>query len=189
MLETKLYVRYMLSLRCVNIVKQTLRNLSISFTHVESGLILLPESISESQLANLSQHLSDLGFALLDRNTCSLIDQINDVILDMVYYSDAIVLEHAAQLVSQRLGYDPEYLATIFTEVKGTSISQFVDSFRIERIKELLLYDEVGLENMAAKLNYTNAKELKSHFKKATGLTTSFFITLGKRHKALLQSL
>jgi AraC-like DNA-binding protein len=94
-------------------------------------------------------------------------------------------MENSVQIISQKLGQDPDYLATIFAEVKGFTLIQFVDSHRIEKIKELLLYDQLSLELIAERLNYANVAELRGHFKKATGLAPSFFYELGKKRRAL----
>jgi AraC-like DNA-binding protein len=126
---------------------------------------------------------------LLDDKRSILIEKIKNVITELIHYSDELPRVNYSDYISEKLGYDYTYLSNIFSEVKGTTIQQFIIINKIERVKELLLYDELNLTEIAYKLHYSSVAHLSNQFKKITGLSPSFFKQLKQKRKGNLENL
>ncbi|MEO5790276.1 MAG: helix-turn-helix domain-containing protein [Gelidibacter sp.] len=170
-----LYVKYMVSLRCKIVVKQELQKMGIHCVRIDLGTIEISENLSDSQIQYLERNLKKYGLHLLDDKRNILIEKIKVVIIEMIHYSDELPPVNYSDYISQKLGYDYTYLANTFSEVKGTTIQQFIINHKIERAKELLLYEDLSLTEISYKLHYSSVAHLSSQFKKITGLTPSFF--------------
>lgn len=170
-----LYVKYMVSLRCKIVVKQELQKMGIHCVKIDLGTIEISENLSDSQIQNLERNLKKYGLHLLDDKRNILIEKIKVVIIEMIHYSDELPTVNYSDYISEKLGYDYTYLANTFSEVKGTTIQQFIINHKIERAKELLLYEDLSLTEISYKLHYSSVAHLSSQFKKITGLTPSFF--------------
>lgn len=182
----RIYIKYMVSLRCKMIVKEELKKLGLHYVAVELGMVEVLEDITETQRGTLKENLLKSGLELLDDKKSILIEKIKNVIVEMVHYSDELPPENFSVYLSAKLGYDYTYVANIFSEVKGTTIQQFIINHKIEKVKELLLYDELNLTEIANMLHYSSVGHLSNQFKKVTGLTPSFFKELkNKRDKPL----
>ena len=176
-----LYIKYMVSLRCKMMVKEELKKLGLHFVIVELGVVEILEDISTLQFDLLKNNLAMSGLELLDDKKAILIEKIKSVIIEMVHYTDELPKVNYSDYISEKLHHDYTYLSNIFSEVKGITIQQFIIYHKIERVKELLLYDEMNLSEIAYLLNYSSVAHLSSQFKKVTGLSPSYFKQLKKR--------
>lgn len=162
-------------------VQNKLDELGLHYGTVDLGEVVFKQSITPQQHDQLKDELQQLGVELLDQNQGKVIKQIKDVIMKMVHHADSLPKLKNSEYISQQLKRDYTYLATLFSEATGVTIEQSIINHRVERVKELLLYDELNLTEIAHKLNYCSVAHLSGHFKKTTGLTPTFFKQ--KRHK------
>lgn len=184
-----IYVKYMVSLRCKMVVKQELHKLGINYVNVELGTIEILENITDLQKEQLRTNLEKFGLELLDDKRKIMIEKIKAAIIEMVHYSDELPKVNYSNYISEKLGYDYTYLANVFCEVKGITIQQFIILNKIERIKELLLYDELSLKEISYLLHYSSVAHLSHQFKKITGLTPSYFKKLKEKRFGNLEDL
>lgn len=171
----KLFIKYMVSLRCKMIVKEELANLGLRPSKVELGVVEIRENISDELREKIRVNLSRCGLELLEDRTSILIEQIKGVVIEMIHYSDEAPKINYSDYISEKLNYDYTYLSNVFSKVKGITIQQFIIMNKIERVKELLMYDEMNLTEISYKLNYSSVAHLSNQFKKITGLSPSFF--------------
>ncbi len=182
----KLYVKYMVSLRCKMLVKDELNNLGIRYVVVELGVIEVLESISAAQKEQLKINLLKSGLELLDDKRSILVESIKTTIIEMIHHTNDLPKMNYSSYISSILGYDYTYLANVFSEVKGITIQQFIILNKIEKVKELLLYNELNLTEIAHRLHYSSVAHLSNQFKKMTGLTPTFYKGIaGKRRQNL----
>jgi YesN/AraC family two-component response regulator len=179
----KLFVKYMVSLRCKLVVKSALDKLGIHYGIVELGEVQLRDSISEAQRSQLKEILAKSGLELMDNKKAMLIEKIKNIIVEMVHYSDEGPRVNFSDYLADKLEYDYTYLANLFSHATGITIEHYIIAHKIERVKELLLYDELNLTEISYKLNYSSVAHLSHQFKKVTGLTPTYFKQL-KMHKA-----
>lgn len=182
---TKLYIKYMVSLRCKMMVKQELKKLGIKFMVLDLGMVELLENVTEKQRKQLKTNLLKSGLELMDDKKSILIEKIKNVITEMIHYSDELPKVNYSDYISEKLGYDYTYLANTFSEVKGITLQQYIIINKIEKVKELLLYDELNLTEISYKLHYSSAAHLSNQFKKITGLTPSYYKKLRKKRSNL----
>lgn len=185
----KLYIKFMVSLRCKMIVKEELQKLGLKYVVIELGVVEVLEDITKEQREQLKINLLKSGLELLDNKKSILIDMIKNVIIEMIHYSDEVPRVNYSDYISQKLDYDYTYLSNIFSEVKGITIQHFIINHKIERVKELLLYDELNLTEISYKLHYSSVAHLSNQFKKITGLTPTFFKQLKQKRKSNLENL
>ena len=185
----KLYIKYMVSLRCKMVVKDELQNLGLRAVSVDLGMVEILEEMTTAQREQFSANLLRSGLELLDDKRAILIDKIKNVIIDMVHYADELPNTNYSEYISQKMGYDYTYLSNIFSEVKGITIQQFIILHKIEKVKELLLYDELTLTEISYKLQYSSVAHLSNQFKKITGLSPSFYKQLKQKRKNNLENL
>ncbi len=177
----KLYIKYMVSIRCKMMVKSEMDKLGIHYGLVDLGVVELREPVPDDIREQLSITLLKSGLELMDDKKAILIEKIKNVIVDMVHYAESRPKINFSDHLSQHLGYDYTYLANLFSEVTGITIEHFIIAHKIERVKELLIYDELSLTEISYQLNYSGVAHLSNQFKKVTGLTPTFFKNL--RHK------
>lgn len=170
-------------------VKEELKKLGIHYTTVDLGVVEIFEDINQQQFAELQANLLRSGLELLDDKRSILIEKIKNLIVEMIHYSEELPAVNYSDYISEKLGYDYTYLANIFSEVKGTTIQQFIIMHKIEKAKELLIYDELNLTEIAYKLQYSSVAHLSNQFKKITGLTPSFYKKLKEKRKENLEDL
>ncbi len=179
----KLYIKYMVSLRCKMMVKEELKKLGLHFIVVELGEIDIMENLTSEQRKELKAGLMQSGLELMDDKKAVLIERIKNVIIEMVHYSDELPKTNYSDYISEKLNHDYTYLSNVFSEVKGITIQQFIIIHKIERAKELMLYDELNLTEISYKLNYSSVAHLSNQFKKVTGLTPSHFKALKDKRR------
>lgn len=188
-MSTKLFIKYMVSLRCKLMVKEELKKLGLHYVVVELGIIEILENITKEQRIQLKRNLSQSGLELMDNKKSILIEKIRNIIIEMIHYTDELPKVNYSDYISEKIGYDYTYIANIFSEVKGITIQQFIIIHKIERVKELLIYDELSLTEISYKLHYSSVAHLSNQFKKVTGLTPTFYKKLKEKRKQNLEDL
>lgn len=179
----------MVSLRCKMVVHEELNNLGIKHAVVDLGIVEVLNDITKQQREILKENLLKSGLELLDNKKSILIEKIKNVITEMIHYSDEVPKENFSDYISEKLGYDYTYLANTFSEVKGVTIQHFIIVNKIEKVKELLLYDELNLTEISYKLNYSSVAHLSNQFKKITGLSPSFYKQLKQKRTKNLEDI
>lgn len=184
----KLYIKYMVSLRCKMMVKEELKKLGLKYVVVDLGMVEILEDITSQQRDELGKNLLKSGLELLDDKKSILIEKIKNVIIELIHYTNELPDVNYSDYISEKLGYDYTYLANTFSEVKGITIQQFIIIHKIERVKELLLYDELNLTEISYKLHYSSVSHLSNQFKKITGLTPTFYKQLKNKRNSNLEN-
>jgi AraC-like DNA-binding protein len=185
----KLYIKYMVSLRCKMVVKEALDNLHLNYVILDLGTVEVMNDLTTEERAKLKTTLLQSGLELMDDKKAILIEKIKNVIIEMVHYTDELPKVNYSDYISDKLGLDYTYLSKIFSEVKGITIEHFIIAHKIERVKELLLYDELNLTQISYILNYSSVAHLSRQFKKVTGLTPSFFKQLKDKKRTALENI
>ncbi|MBK6730606.1 MAG: helix-turn-helix transcriptional regulator [Bacteroidetes bacterium] len=185
----KIYIKNMACESCKVVVKEALEELDISPVKVELGEIETKEDISDEKKMKLNIKIKKVGLELLEKKQGALIEKIRKVIVDYVYKSDEKPKVKFSVLLSKELDYSYTYLANFFSEVEATTIEQYVIALKIERIKELIIFGEHTLSEIAYKLHYSSVAHLSAQFKKITGLTPSHFKALKEKRRITIQNI
>lgn len=185
----KLFIKYMVSLRCKMMVKEELKKLELNYVIIDLGMVEILEDITKEQREQLSKNLLKSGLELLEDKKSILIEKIKNVITEMIHYSDELPKVNYSDYISEKLDQNYTYLANTFSEVTGITIQQYIIFHKIERVKELILYDELSLSEISYKLHYSSPAHLSNQFKKVTGLTPSFYKKLKQKRNGNLEDL
>lgn len=177
----------MVSARCKMAVKAELKKLGLHFIFVDLGEVEIMEDIPLNQLEKLKAALHNSGFELMDNKRAMLIEKIKNVIIEMVHHTAEASKINFSNFLSEKLNHDYTYLSNLFSQVQGTTIEQFIISHKIERIKELIIYDELTITEIAWKMNYSSVAHLSHQFKKGTGLTPSHFKQLKDKRRTPIE--
>jgi AraC-like DNA-binding protein len=189
-MSMKLYIKYMVSLRCKMMVKEELKKLGLHYVIVRLGMVEILEDITDEQRELLNKNLLKSGLELLDDKKSILIEKIKTVIVEMIHYNnDELPIENYSDYISEKVGQDYTYLANAFSEVKGITIQHFIIIHKIEKVKELLIYDELSLTEISYRLHYSSVAHLSNQFKKITGLSPSFYKNLKNQRRKNLEDL
>jgi len=170
-------------------VKEELKKLGLHFIVVDLGEIEIMETLTTQQHDELKAGLLHSGLELMDDKRAVLIEKIKNVITEMIHYSDEMPKMNYSDFISEKLDYDYTYLSNLFSEIKGITIQQFIIVHKIERAKELLLYDELNLTEISYKLNYSSVAHLSNQFKKVTGLSPTHFKQLKDKRRSPLEEI
>jgi AraC-like DNA-binding protein len=170
-------------------VKEELKKLGLHFIVVDLGEVDIMENISSTQRAQLKSGLLNSGLELMDDKRAILIEKIKTVIVEMVHHSDEIIKTNFSDYLSAKLNYDYTYMANLFSEVQGVTIEHFIISHKIERIKELIIYGELNISEIAWKMNYSSVSHLSNQFKKVTGLSPNHFKQLKDKRRRPLEEI
>ena len=173
-----LFIKYMVSIRCKMLVKEELKKLGLHFIFVDLGVVEIMETITPDLREEIRLTLLRSGLELMDDKKAVLIEKIKNAIIEVIYYTDEMPKINFPDYISGKLGQDYIYLSKLFSEVQGTTIENFIISHKIERVKELLIYKEFNLTEIAFRLHYSSVAHLSNQFKKLTGLTPSNFKNL-----------
>lgn len=165
----------MVSNRCKMIVKSAFDELKINYKEVNLGVADVEENITKQQHEQLKALLLKAGLELMDDKKAVLVEKVKSIIIEMIHYADEMPVTKKSVYISEKLNYDYTYLANLFSEVTATTIEQYIIAHKIERAKELILYDEMNLTEIAYKLHYNSVAHLSAQFKKVTGLTPTYF--------------
>ena len=179
----------MVSNRCKMAVKEELKKLGLHFIVVDLGEIEIMETLTAEQHDELKAGLLNSGLELMDDKRAVLIEKIINVITEMIHYSDEMPKTNYSDFIAEKLDYDYTYLSNLFSEIKGITIQQFIIVNKIERAKELLLYDELNLTEISYKLNYSSVAHLSNQFKKVTGLSPTHFKLLKDKKRIPLEEI
>jgi PAS domain S-box-containing protein len=174
----KLYIKYMVSNRCKEVVKTELRKLGLHFVVVDLGEVEIMEDITLEQHDQLKKELLAVGLELMDDRRGILVERIKNTIIELVHHSDEGIRTNFSVYLSKKLNQDYTYLANLFSEMQGTTIEQFMIRHKVERIKELILYGELNITEISLKMDYSSVAHLSNQFKKVTGLSPSHFKNL-----------
>ena len=179
----------MVSLRCKMVVKEELDKLGLEYLDVDLGTVEIVEDITQKQHEELKANLYRTGLELLDNKKNILIEKIKNVVIEMVRYldDDPLRINFSGHL-SEKLNFDYTYLANLFSEVQGITIEQFIIRHKIDRVKELIRFDELNLTEISWKLHYSSVAHLSNQFKKVTGITPSQFKQQNHHHQPELEN-
>ncbi|CAM3625591.1 AraC family transcriptional regulator [Flavobacterium saliperosum S13] len=185
----KLFIKYMVSNRCKMAVKSVLKQLGLRYTTVDLGEAEIEEDISNELQDLLKRRLDESGLELMDDKRAIVIEKIKNVIVEMIHHAEELPKIKNSEYLSEKLEFDYTYLANLFSEATGTTIEHYIILHKIERVKELLLYDELSLSEIANSMNYSSAAHLSNQFKKITGLTPTFFKQLKHKKRIALEDI
>lgn len=179
----------MVSIRCKMVVAAELNKLGLPYGIVDLGEVEVSDGMTVEQRAQLKTALQRSGLELMDDKRAMLIEKIKNVIIEMIHYADELPRVKNSDYISEKLDHDYTYLANLFSEATGTTIEHFIINHKIERVKELLLYDELNLTQISYRLNYSSVAHLSNQFKKITGLTPSYFKKLKYKRNTNLENM
>jgi AraC-like DNA-binding protein len=179
----------MVSNRCKLAVKEALRGVGLHFIMVDLGEVEIMEDITSEQREQLRVSLFNSGLELMDDKRSVLIERIKNAIIEMIHHQDEIIKVNFSDYLSGKLNHDYTYLANLFSEIQGTTIEQFVILHKVERIKELIIYDELNITEIAWKMNYSSVAHLSNQFKKVTGLSPTHFKQLKVKRRSAIEDI
>jgi YesN/AraC family two-component response regulator len=179
----------MVCIRCKMVVKDELTALGIEHTTVELGEVEIATPFTAELHERLKERLVKFGLELMDDKKSVLIQRIKNVIVEMVHYADEPLVVNFSVYLSEKLNHDYTYMANLFSEVQGTTIEKFIISHKIERVKELLVYNELNLTEIAYLMHYSSVAHLSAQFKKVTGLTPSYFKQMKDKRRSMLEDM
>ncbi len=173
--DNTLHIKNMVCNRCIMVVKSQLEQLGLHPLSVELGIVTLPDKITDEIYRSVKESLEPFGFELIDDKKSQTIEQIKNTIIELVHYNDNDSKVNLSDYLVSKLHRDYSSLSKLFSEVTNTTIEKYLIAQKIERAKELLVYGELSLNEIADKLNYSSAAYLSAQFKSVTGLTPSYF--------------
>ena len=179
----------MVSNRCKIAVREELKKLGLHYIMVDLGVVEIMENITPEKRQLLKTGLTEAGFELMDDKRGILIEKIKNVIVEMVHHVDEVPKTNFSDFLSEKLHHDYTYMSNLFSEVQGTTIEQFIISHKIERIKELMIYGELNITEIAWKMNYSSVAHLSNQFKKVTGLSPSHFKQLKDKRRSPIEDI
>ena len=179
----------MVSNRCKLAVKEDLKRLGLHFIFVDLGEVEIMEDLNEERRVQVKKALLNSGFELMDDKRAVLIEKIKTAIIEMVQHSEECIKTNFSKYLSEKMNHDYTYLSNLFSEVQGTTIEQFIISHKIERIKELIIYGELNISEIAWKMNYSSVAHLSNQFKKVTGLSPSHFKKLKEKRRRPIEEI
>lgn len=185
----KLFLKYMVSLRCKILVKAELEKLGLHWITVELGEAVIKEDISADMWKKLDQQLRKSGIELIEDKKSIFIEKIKIIIIELVHYSEEPLQVNLSDYLQQKLEHEYTHLANLFSESQGITIEHFYIMHRVERIKELLMYDELNITEIAWQMHYSSVAHLSAQFKKITGLTPSFFKKIKQKKRRTLEDI
>lgn len=175
--------------RCIMVVKSEVEKFGLHPIAVDLGEVTLDEELSDKEKENLNERLQPFGFEIIDDRKTRLIESIKTGIIDLIYSEEEVPKMTFSEHLSKKYYHEYSYLSKLFSEVQGVTIEQFLISQKIERVKELLVYDELSLSEIAFKLHYSSVSHLSKQFKKVTGLTPTHFKQIREKKRIPLDEL
>ncbi len=184
----KVYIKNMVSLRCKKIVKEEFERLGLRYAVIDLGIVEMPDELTLNQRSELKDHLLESGLELLEDRKSEVIEQIKNVVVGMIHHSDEVPKVNYSDYISEKLSYNYNYLSNLFSEAKGITIQQYIIKHKIERVKELLLYDQLNLTEISYKMHYSSVAHLSNQFKKVTGFSPSIFKQFQYKRECTLEN-
>jgi len=185
----RFYIKSMVCSRCKMVVQNAFKQAGFHPTLVELGEVEIEEEPSAEELHGFTEELFELGFEIIDNRKSQLIEQIKNTIVTRIHHNEEIPKINLSDLLAQKLNYDYNYLSNLFSEVEGLTIEKYAIAQRVEKVKELLMYDQLSLSQIADRLGYSSVAYLSNQFKKQTGLSPSFYKTLKENHRKNIEEL
>jgi AraC-like DNA-binding protein len=185
----RIFIQNMVSLRCKLKVKAELDRLQIKYSIVELGEVEIVENISQEKFNQLQIALHESGLEFMDDKKSILIEKIKNIVVEMIHYADELPKTNFSDYLSDKLHMDYNTASSIFSHTKGITIEHYILLHKIEKVKELLIYDELNLTEIAWKMRYSSTAHLSSQFKKVTGLTPTFFKNMKHKNRKSLEDL
>jgi AraC-like DNA-binding protein len=179
----------MVCIRCQMVVKAELNKLGMHYTNVKIGEADVDENITQEQLEQLDVALKKTGLLLMDNKKSILVEKIKTAIIELVHYSEEQIKVNLSDYLSESLNYDYTYMANLFSEVKGITIEKFYLAHKIEKVKELIVYDELSLTEISYRMHYSSVAHLSNQFKKMTGLSPTHFKKLKNKRRSTLENI
>ncbi|MBL7111387.1 MAG: AraC family transcriptional regulator [Bacteroidales bacterium] len=177
----------MVCIRCQMVVKSELEKLGLHYVDVKIGEAEIIENILPEQLDQLDIALRKSGLLLMDSKKSILVEKIKIAIIELVHYTEEQIKVNLSDYLSENLNHDYTYLANLFSEVKGITIEKFYLTHKIEKVKELIVYNELSFTEIAYMMRYSSVAHLSNQFKKFTGLTPSHFKKLKNKRRGTLE--
>lgn len=165
------------------VVGEVFKNAGVNDAKVKLGTVMFESEINEEQLLQITQNLNSVGFDIINNRTVQLVEQIKAFAINYVYKSSPDKKQNFSAVLSSELNLDYNYLSTIFSEVNDITIEHYIINLKVERVKELLVYDEKTLSEIAFELGYSSVAHLSQQFKKVTGFTSSYFKKIGEQKR------
>lgn len=172
---TTLFIKNMVCNRCIMVVQNELDKFDLEVKNIRLGEVILDKEPTTEEKDKLEKALILLGFEVIDDRKSLIIEKIKNIIIDLVHHQDNDTKKNLSDILSSKLHHDYNYLSNMFSEIEGTTIEKYFIAQKIEKVKELLVYDELSLSEIAFRLNYSSVAYLSNQFKKVTGLTPSHF--------------
>ena len=186
----ELHIKNMVCSRCIKVVKQIVEKHQLTMQSIELGKVLIEEEVSPSQLSEVRKDLQEEGFDIVDDQRAMLVQSIKDLVIEKIHHGDLDEMkENFSGYLSAQLHRDYNYLSTLFSSMENTTIEQFAILQKIEKIKELLVYDEMPINDIAFRLGYSSQAHLATQFKKNTGFTPGQFKKLKDHHRNSLDKI
>lgn len=189
MVSEMLYVKNMVCNRCIQVVKEELNRLGIEVVDIQLGEVKLAQKVSLLQLDEIREVLMDRGFELLEDSNSKLIEQIKTAIIDLIHNLDIASNQNVSNYLEKKIGKEYSYLSNLFSSVENITIERYHILQKVEKVKELLVYDEMTLSEISYKLNYSSVQYLSGQFRKVTGMSPSEFKKLTKKERLPLDKI
>jgi YesN/AraC family two-component response regulator len=181
-----LYIKNMVCNRCIMVVRSELEKLELHPASVVLGEVEIKETLSDEALEGISTTLRNLGFELISEKKSRLIEEVKRLIIELVHHKQNELKVNLSNHIAEQLHHDYNYISNLFSEIEGTTIEKYFIAQKIEKVKELLVYDELSLSEIAFQLNYSSVAYLSNQFKKVTGLSPSHFKNIkGEKRRSL----
>lgn len=188
-MTTKIFIKNMVCPRCIAAVRQTIEKVGLSIVDIQLGKVNTKENISPEQKQLLKEQLAEKGFQLLDDKHSQLINAIKSIIIQEVHYKNALSTVNFSTLLSEQLHFDYTYLSRLFSSVEGQTIERYILTQKVEKVKELLTYNEMTIAEIAYELHYSSPAHLSTQFKKLTGMSPSAFKKLQHQERQSLDKI
>lgn len=185
----KLYIKHMVCSRCIMVVKSEFEKLGIQISHIVLGEVEISTKLTSQQKTTLANQLKSFGFELIDNKKSTTIEKIKTLIIDLVHHQKGSLKINLSVYLAQALQQDYSTLSNLFSEVEDTTIEKYYISHKIERVKELLMYEDLTLSEIAFQLNYSSVAYLSNQFKKVTGFSPSHYKKLKVKKRNRLEDL
>ncbi len=179
----KINIKNMVCSRCLIAVDQILKHAGFNNATIHLGSATVNEEIPSDKLLQIEKELNMAGFEIINSRSVKLIEQIKSIIIDHIYNDDAHRKLNFSTILASKMNKDYNYLSTLFSSVENITIEHFIINLKIERVKELIIYDEKNLSEIAFDMEYSSVAHLSGQFKKVTGFTPSYFKTIGEQKR------
>jgi AraC-like DNA-binding protein len=186
----KIFIKNMVSNRCKIVVKEILRELDVHFILINLGEVEIMEDLTLEQREILNYKLLECGLEIMDDKKSILIEKIKSIIINLILHTEENIKVNFSCYLSEKLNHNYTYLANLFSDVQGITIEHFIINNKVEKIKELMIYSDLTITEIAYKMNYSSVAHLSTQFKKVTGLTPSHFKNLKQiRRSPIVESI